>query len=379
MHCHLIVPGLLPPRPLLQEIGSLPRLPALDNLLARGHISPQPAIGLTAWLCRAFGVAKQQDWPIAPLTLLAQGGQPGSHYWLRADPVHLRIALDRLILSDSRSFGITAEEAEALISSLNRHFQADGWTFFAPTPTCWYLRVEQAPILETTPLAEAAGGYVENHMPRGADAPHWRALLNELQMLVHEHPVNLAREDRDEPVINSVWPWGGGTLAALPAKLPGKLWADDALAQALAITGNTPSPPPPANAAEWLNKAGPDSAALVVLDQLATAAQYGNAGNWLMLLEEMERDWFAPLSKALRQGKLKKLTLHALGAQGAWKVDIDRRDLWKVWRRGVNLAALAIRHTEQAQPTSTPVRSSVNGGGDGRPLRAHGHVPLPPA
>ena len=37
-----------------------------------------------------------------------------------------------------------------------------------------------------------------------------RRLMTELQMLLHEHPVNEARAARGVPTVNAVWLWGGG-------------------------------------------------------------------------------------------------------------------------------------------------------------------------
>jgi hypothetical protein len=48
-------------------------------------------------------------------------------------------------------------------------------------------------------------------MPRGPSARTWRRLANELQMLWHEHPVNLGRQARGLPVINGLW-FEGRTL-----------------------------------------------------------------------------------------------------------------------------------------------------------------------
>ena len=40
----------------------------------------------------------------------------------------------------------------------------------------------------------------------------WHSILNEIQMVLHEHPVNEAREGRGEPPVNSVWLWGAGPM-----------------------------------------------------------------------------------------------------------------------------------------------------------------------
>src|SRR6202012_2362677 len=37
-----------------------------------------------------------------------------------------------------------------------------------------------------------------------------RRLQSEAQLVLHSHPVNEAREERDVPVVNSIWPSGCG-------------------------------------------------------------------------------------------------------------------------------------------------------------------------
>src|SRR5574340_1660275 len=102
MNCHLLTPALFPP-PQWFDAGLLRdiRLPALETLLARGRQTPLPPGGMEAWLCRAFGVEQQLDWPVAAITLLADGGDPGDEFWLLADPVHLQLQRDRMVLVDS--------------------------------------------------------------------------------------------------------------------------------------------------------------------------------------------------------------------------------------------------------------------------------------
>src|SRR5207249_1662504 len=75
-----------------------------------------------AWLFGRFGVARQRDWPVAPYTLLADGGAPERHHWMRADPVHLQVGRNSLGLADSASFDVSRAESEALVEALTRHF-----------------------------------------------------------------------------------------------------------------------------------------------------------------------------------------------------------------------------------------------------------------
>jgi len=82
VHIELIVPRLLAP-------PQADRLPALELLLARGRASAADSQSYTSWLSEAFGVE-----PLAAgaLTASAEG------FWLRADPVHLRLVRDSMVL-----------------------------------------------------------------------------------------------------------------------------------------------------------------------------------------------------------------------------------------------------------------------------------------
>ncbi|RPH53100.1 MAG: hypothetical protein EHM84_04500, partial [Lysobacterales bacterium] len=86
---------------------------------------------------------------------------------------------------------------------MDLHEQADG---------AWLLRSERLLEVETaTPAAVVIRG-IDAAMPKGRDAAALRRLLTELQMLLHEHPVNLARARRSAPAVNAVWLHGVGAV-----------------------------------------------------------------------------------------------------------------------------------------------------------------------
>ncbi len=97
-------------------------------------------------MCEALGIARQQDWPLAPITLEADGGVAGDAYWLRADPVHLRVMRDRIVLTDAGAIELEQQEAESLAAGIGQHFGFD----LRPHPLHprrWYLRYEHPPCL----------------------------------------------------------------------------------------------------------------------------------------------------------------------------------------------------------------------------------------
>ena len=93
------------------------------------------------------------------------------------------------------------------------------------------------------------------------------------------------------------------------------------------------------DAGRWLRASGNDGLELIVLDALRAPAAYGDAAAWRERLGVFERDWFAPLAGALRQGRIGMVTLHAIGTAGAFDVETTRQDLRYFWRRPRPLAS----------------------------------------
>jgi hypothetical protein len=343
MHCQLLLPDLFWPERERRDIYLNLDAPALELLLAKGRrraeSAPVAATSAEAWLCARFGVEKQDDWPIAPYCLVADGGEPGGRHWLRADPVHLELDGGRLVLADSGTFSLSQQEAEGLTNSLNAYFSADGLTFYPLRPERWYLRTEAVPALETTELAAAAGRRIDSLLPRGGDAQTWRARLNDVQMLLHGHIVNEARERAGQAPINSVWLWGGGTLPGELSAPCDALWSQDPLAAGLAQAAQIAARELPDDAAGLLRACAGEGVNLVVLDQLRGAAQYDDAHGWRDALQRLERDWFAPLLAALRQGRIGMLSLQSLGPEGVLTAEVTRGDLRRFWRRVRPLAS----------------------------------------
>ena len=303
----------------------------MQTLLARGSCIKSTASEAEGWLCETFGAARQQDYPVAPFSALADGIVTGGGYCLRADPIHLAVERDQLILTESSTFSLSQEESDNLINTLNQHFSVDGLHFCASHPLRWYLKMEHPLAVSTQALYQVAGHNIHAHLPRGAEELRWRALLNEVQMVLFEHPVNIARESRGEAPINSVWPWGGGTLPRETDRPFDQVWANDALASGLAMASKVPFQALPAHADAWLAQVQSGSH-LLVLDSLRPAACYGTPHAWRDRLAQLEQHWFAPLEQALRNGEI-ELTLHTPTPSGTLGFSVTRSSLWKLWRR----------------------------------------------
>jgi len=326
----LNIPYLFPPARLLETAAQGLRLPALETLLARGTRRECAAHGVEAALCDALGIVRNQggfveDYPVAPITLAADGGVAGSGYWLRADPVHLRVMRDRIVLADSAALELSQDEAAALTHSIASHFGAA----FSPSPLHpkrWYVRYDIPPHLLTTPLSYAIGRDIDPLLPAGEDAMKFRTLLNELQMLLFEHPVNQAREARGALPVNSVWLWGGGSLPVMPQSTL-TVHSDDADARALAqfCAAEVRAMPTIFSAGLLIENN------LVLLNQLTDSGQVGDAYGWRDAIGALERDWFVPVLASLRG--LNAGGLQLLDPVNGHSLHLTRADAWKFWRR----------------------------------------------
>jgi hypothetical protein len=335
MRCTLLIPHLFWPHENAQTVWSELQLPGLEKLIGRAHAERFEAITPEGWLCQAFELERQQDWPVAPLTLELDGGEAADAYWLRADPVHLRMDRDRIVLVENELFGVSMDEAKALGAALNDHFRTQEIAFHAPRPKRWYVRLPHAPSLVTHSASEAAGRDVRSFLPSGGDALTWHQVFNEIQMLLYDHPVNVEREQRGEPVVNSVWFWGGGVKASVRGRPCDALWAEDALAVALGSVADVAVSARPRNAAEWRHAARPadgESSNLIVLDQLASAAAHEDSTTWQSEIMALEANWFAPLSRDLRERRLASVTLIVPGEAACWRFEVRPADFLKFWR-----------------------------------------------
>ncbi|MDO8810614.1 MAG: hypothetical protein Q7J38_01110 [Gallionella sp.] len=352
---HLVVCDLFLPADFAAGVCADLRLPALEKMLARGASTgsartdvagsaPSTGSGRTGGvgaslenhLCESFGVPCQSDAPIAPVSAAFDG--LGEGCWLRADPVHLRLQREQLVLLPDVEVG--AGEAGQLCAALNEYFAGQGMEFFAPHPQRWYVRLDRLQDIETVPLSQAAGRNVHGLLPKGADAARWHQVFNEIQMLLFAHPVNEAREARGELPVNSLWLWGGGDggAATLLQKTCDCVSSDEALAGMFAAVADIPFSGWPK---QWRNEENGDMQ-LLVWTGLRSALRRGDMDAWRAALQEFETGYAQPLWQALRTGKISQLQLDILGGDRARHLLLTRADAWAVWRRARPLAEYAI-------------------------------------
>ncbi len=335
---HLFIPGLLATGRFgfANPAFPAPTAPALRWLLARADARPVPAAA-DETLFRLFNapIPDAADLPVAAVTRLADGGDPAGGdpddgWWLRADPVHLRPDLHGVLLADARTLVIEPVEAALLAAAFDQAFAADGLQLHVPRPDRWYLRLPADPGIRTHPLLDAIGRDINPLLPHGPTSGRWHALLTEIQMLFHQHPVNRAREARNQPLINSVWFWGGGTCPSGARPPAADLYADDPLTRGLARLAGAAVGSVPEHASDWLDSASGESDSLVVLETTRHDPAEDDPARWVDHVAELERAWFTSCRRWLQAGKLAALHLYP-GDGRVYTLTSAAR--WRFWRR----------------------------------------------
>jgi hypothetical protein len=319
MRFTLVLPGLLDlPSAAFACIEN--SAPALARLVVAGGAPTTEQDGLIAAACRVCGIAKQQDWPVAPWLARAAGVDPGGAYWLCAEPARFIVGQSDVRLGGLIS-DLEAADAQALVEMLNAHFAADRIHFVAPTPSRWFARAEPAPRISTRPPEAAFGAPLTAYLAAGPDGARWRGWQNELQMLLFEHPVNRRREASGLASVDSVWFWGGGTCAE-PAAHASRIFAAGGLVSALGRSaGLEPAPLPAAFAA--LPSATARVAWLGTLDADSVDAQ----------LSALDSAWCAPAERALHAGSIGEVELLLGGRALTLGWCVSRPSLAQRWRR----------------------------------------------
>ncbi len=349
----LIVPGLLGPaaagsggpEAARALVGGLD-LDALDRLLDRARHVPGPNAdgSLEALAFRAFGHAAPDagtDWPAAAFTALVDHeAMEGSRFRLRADPVHLRTGIDDLVLFDAADIDVTRCEAEELARTVNDALGPGGPCIDAAHPHRWYVALDAPVRIATTPLSRVAGAGVSGALPRGPDAAWWHRWMNEVQMALHECPVNVERERRRAAPVNSVWVWGAGSLppaGGAPAPFA-RVWAEDALLCGLARHCGVERGPAPAGAREWLAGDPRPGVHLAAFDALYPAVRRADVDAWREGVGRLSRSWARPLLDALDRGAVARVSIHD---ERGHRFSATRRGRFRWWRRAGLAAKIA--------------------------------------
>lgn len=250
--------------------------------------------------------------------------------WLHAEPVHFITGLDRLsFLTLQGEAAVSDVERAALEPVLAEHLRASNCelhSISSPAPT-WLIAAGRTFNAVTLCPDAAATNELDQVMPRGPEGGTLRRLMTELQMLLHEHPVNDARARRGLPAINAVWLWGGGAIdtgntdigaiqPAQPQPVLPLAFADEPYLRGIYRLHRQSIRPLPRSCDQ-------------LLCGIATAPRAIAVVSTVDDLDALETQWIEPLKRALADGAIDRVDLILDG----WHLDVSRGSLRRFWRR----------------------------------------------
>jgi len=318
----LILPFALPPPELARDLLRALQAPALAALLARTSAhklrpfdNALRMLPHEAWLAQALQLAPvgaKTEASAGPSAAFAAGAMRGfkleqaDGHWFIVNPVHVQIARNHLLMEDARQLPLIEADARALFESAKPYFDEIGQPLLYGDAQTWFMRADHWKGLRTATLDAATGQNLVAWMPEGPGAQACRKLQNEIQMLWHAHPVNLQRQQRGLKPINSFWLWGGADAGLADANFDGAatpLLVLDAQPWLAALAGNLAIAPASLETAMAIDNA------LVLLGTLSQAGLASDWSHWLMQMHQLEQHWFAPALQALKDGRIKRITL----------------------------------------------------------------------
>lgn len=271
----------------------------------------------TLWL-EQLGIGKQNEWSLARWLLSAElattqqdSALPGSILLVQA--VHLSLQRDSFALEGLVQ--LSSEEYNAITDLLNQFFAEEQLQFLpSQTQQYWFLTTPQAWQLQTQFAQAALQRNIQRFMPTGADAQRLRQIMNQVQMLMHEHPINQKRAQQGSAEINSVW-FSGVSTNALPPALPGtELVKAPVLLQ--------PS-----------------------MSDISEALQLDVQSACILVEDDSTVDWDT-IYDNVRFNKIQQLDCYWPVAQGTLHITLTPLDRWKLWRKPRTIASLVEHHVQ---------------------------------
>jgi len=274
----------------------------LRRLLAWASRLPDERHGRLEGLAHAFHV-DVATLPAAALIRQHLAGDAGEDSWLNVDPAWVQPDMTGVRLLACGSMSLSMDEARALAEVLQPAFAEAGLQLEVSAPDQWQLRLaSDTPLPEFAAPEQALGEDLYQPLPQGAAGRPWRRLLNEVQVLLHQHPLNATRQSRGLPPVNSVWPWGAGRLPAPLQSVFAGVAGNDVLLQAMASHAGMPSQ--------------------ILTPEAVAAAQAG----WLVDLQDLQVGEFDDAWSSVLQTLARRQRLHVVFASG-------ERWSWRPWHR----------------------------------------------
>jgi len=328
----LVVPdmlnGVTPVHAQEAVAGGQAGVEALEWLLTLAERRPHPGSEYAGWIWQQAG--QREPVPVAELSYRYDFGVSPPGPVLRADPVCLEADRDCVRLSAAPLPMLEPAESRQLVDEINEQFIDEPWSLVSANTERWYLLLEEDAGLRTCNPERVRGRDIHDFMPTGERHPYWRKIINEIQMLMFNSPVNHRRRSQAALMANSLWLWGEGEMPPTLSLPWVALYTSDPVVAGMGLRAGLPVAPCPSTAQELLDIL-PTEGCFLCQPAFPAAQQ------WLVAFNH---DWGLPIYKALQRRLLgshpsqQLATVELLTANGvSYHLTAGKRRWWRRRRR----------------------------------------------
>jgi hypothetical protein len=315
-------------RQMVGALGGESRFPALEMVLSRGRACRIESASANHLRFALFGIEPDGVLPVAALTHVSDRKKKAlqdNYYWLRGDPVTMWADMAKVFMTSHGFADLNTYERNEIEICIRTVLLDEGVDFHSDHPERWCIALNEPLKFDFTPLDEALGMDVADALPQHPEARFWRRILNEIQVALHNCPVNIRRRQSGKQEINSVWFWGGGFIPeAAPHNLIDAVYSNHPVTCGLAIINDCRL-----QKQGWAGHGNFSRDGRSILIDWVPVTQY--AAEELEQLEGLTRRFL----KQADQGRI-ALTLYDGSGEGRL---YDRSARRRFWRRKIPLAA----------------------------------------
>jgi hypothetical protein len=250
--------------------------------------------------------------------------------WM-ATPVNLVADLTSVHLDRRGILQLSANDLTALATEFRRVFHDSGFALEPLDSGDFLLFGPQMPVAQKLEPARAMGTSIADAL--GSGDPALRRLGTEIEMWLHEHPVNDARTRRGEAPVTGLWLWGGGPSLVPRDTHPASAassdiaFGSDAYLEGLWASMGKKVFPLPQQLTDVFGYPEARRTALVI--QIGPVLHSNPRWTFFDAVAQIDRAFIAPAVEALGAAKVERLVILANDLQ----LTLRARDRFKLWRR----------------------------------------------
>jgi 2,3-bisphosphoglycerate-independent phosphoglycerate mutase len=209
----------------VDELGGMTPLEAAKTP-NMDHLFSKSLAGMVSPLCKGFPLGSD----IGNMTIL--GNNPNEHYTGRAPMEAANLGIDLGpkdvafrcnlvyvkggVMMDYSSGHISTEEAKTLIKMLGKKLGTDDVKFYPGKSYRHIVVMKGGENIKATPPHDITNQPIEGHLPTGVRADKLIQLMQDSQLLLDGHEVNMQRRADGKNPANMIWLWGQGKKLDLP-------------------------------------------------------------------------------------------------------------------------------------------------------------------